>query len=208
MKAGPRWLWLIPVLVLILPPALEWFRLSSFGFDLAFLMVMPCVLTGLAGLFGMPFALLWLIFRAPKRTGLIAIVYCAALMGAALGGIGSSVKLRVHEFHQLAERSEPLVAAIHRYEKEKGTPPHDLQELVPDYLPAIPPTGMGAYPRYHYLSGTDAVRYGENPWVLMIPTSSGMMNWDEFLYFPRQNYPAQGYGGAFKRMGTWAYLNE
>ena len=207
MKTWPRWLWLIPLLLLILPPAVEWFRLSSFGLDLSFLM-MPCFVAGLAGLFGMPFALLRLFYRAPKRLGLEAVVFCAVLMGAAVGGIGGSVKLRFHEFHKLAVRSEPLVAAIHRYEKEKGTPPNDLQELVPGYLPAIPQTGMGAYPRYHYLTGTHAMRYGENPWVLMIPTSYSMMNWDEFLYFPRQNYPNQGYGGAFKRMGTWAYLSE
>jgi hypothetical protein len=34
------------------------------------------------------------------------------------------------------------------------------------------------------------------------------MNWDMFLYFPKQNYPKAGYGGWLERIEDWAYVHE
>ena len=109
-------------------------------------------------------------------------------------------------FHQLAERSKPLVAAIHAYEQKHGHPPETLQALVPEYIPSVPSTGMGAYPKYDYLVGT--TNWNGNPWVLVVFTPSGGINFDQFMYFPLTNYPATGYGGWLQRIGDWAYVHE
>jgi hypothetical protein len=48
-------------------------------------------------------------------------------------------------------------------------------------------------------------QYYGNSWILRADVSSAFLNWDEFLYFPQQNYPAQG---SFERVGKWAYFHE
>lgn len=108
-----------------------------------------------------------------------------------------------------ANRSQSLITAIHSYEQQHSRPPDSLNDLVPDYLPAIPETGMGAYPEFEYYSGPDAQeRFGSNPWALQVQTPSGGINFDVILYFPNQNYPETGYGGSLQRIGFWAYVHE
>ena len=67
---------------------------------------------------------------------------------------------------------------------------------------------MAAYPEYKYLSGEKVKDYDGNPWVLYVFTPSGGINFDQFLYFPLQNYPSHGYGGSLERIGNWAYVHE
>ena len=47
-----------------------------------------------------------------------------------------------------------------------------------------------------------------NPWVLYASVPSGVINFDEFLFLPNQNYPERDYGGRFQRLGRWAYYHE
>ncbi|MBX3342660.1 MAG: hypothetical protein KF711_13800, partial [Nitrospira sp.] len=65
-----------------------------------------------------------------------------------------------------------------------------------------------AYPDYHYYAGTNASRYDTNPWVVVVHTPSGGINFDQFMYFPLQNYPPRGYGGSLARIRDWAYVHE
>jgi hypothetical protein len=68
---------------------------------------------------------------------------------------------------------------------------------------------MGAYPDYEYLAGTEAKsRFHGNPWVLWVDTPSGGINWDMFIYYPRQNYPTYAHGGSLERVKQWAYVHE
>ncbi len=112
----------------------------------------------------------------------------------------------MNAFAELAERSKPLVAAIHAYQQKRGRPPESLSSLVPEYISSVPTTGMGAYPKYEYLM--DTTNFHGNPWVLRVFTPAGGINFDQFLYFPLTNYPATGYGGVLRRIGDWAYVFE
>lgn len=67
---------------------------------------------------------------------------------------------------------------------------------------------MRAYPKFEYVAGEKAKSYGDNPWVLYVFTPSGGINFDQFMYFPKQNYPKHGYGGWLERVGEWAYVHE
>jgi len=67
---------------------------------------------------------------------------------------------------------------------------------------------MAAYPNYEYMCGEEAERFDGNPWVLLVRTPSGPINWDMFMYFPLQNYPEAGYGGRIEDVGDWAYVHE
>lgn len=109
--------------------------------------------------------------------------------------------LRHMAFERAAVRAEPLVAAIERYVREHGAPPPSIVQLVPAFLPRLP---AGLPP-------LELVTAGElcgNPWALVAETPIGLLNWDVFLYLPRQNYPTHGWGGWLERIGRWAYVHE
>ena len=94
------------------------------------------------------------------------------------------------------------------YAQQYGNPPDSLENLVPDFLPTVPQTGMGAYPEYEYKVGDEALKFTGNSWCLMVQTSQGLLNWDIFIYFPNQDYPKRGYGGVLEKVGDWAYVHE
>ncbi len=137
--------------------------------------------------------------------GLLSSIACifSFFAGAVLGE-----NIRREAFLKLAARSQPLVDAIHGYETKHGRPPDTLQSLVPEFLPQVPRTGMGAYPEYHFVAGEAAQRFANNPWALYVPTPSGGINFDQFIYFPLQNYPRRGFGGWLEPVGDWAYVHE
>jgi len=115
--------------------------------------------------------------------------------------------IRYEAFASLAERSEPLVEAIQAFQAKKGHPPDKLEDLVPEFLPEVPGTGMGSCPDYLYRVGPDAEAYDDNPWVLVVNAGFGT-NFDLFLYFPDGNYPERGYSGWLEKVGDWAYVHE
>lgn len=119
--------------------------------------------------------------------------------------IFSCMKIRMAGFHLAAIRAEPLVAAIGQFVTINQRPPNSLDELVPEYIDAIP----SRPPHYDYVIGTNAqARYLGNDWVLDATVNSGLINWDRFMYFPLQNYPKRGYGGTIVLIRDWAYVLE
>jgi hypothetical protein len=102
--------------------------------------------------------------------------------------------VRSLSFRSLASRAQPLVDSIHAYERENGRPPENLNAIVV-------PKSLGL-PDFEYLSGDDAESF-DNPWILELPVSTGMINFDRFFYFPRQNYSRD-----MERIGRWAYQHE
>lgn len=110
---------------------------------------------------------------------------------------------------QAATRAQPLIFAIEKFRLEKNRTPHSLQELVPNYLPEIPRTGMAAYPRFEYSTREEHEgRTHFKTYELQVQTSIGFINWDTFNYWPEADYPAQMYGGRVERIGAWAYVHE
>jgi len=122
------------------------------------------------------------------------------------GAIRLASTFRTRDFERLAERSKPLVAAIHAYEKDRGQPPPKLAALAPDYLPSVPGTGMSAYPEYLYFVGEEAAKnwYG-NPWVLYVSASEGIMDFSFFYFLPMRHCPVER---APERIRDWGYLHE
>jgi len=111
--------------------------------------------------------------------------------------------VRRYAFEKLAERTKPLIAAISTYEKDRGSAPAELGELVPTYIATIPATGISAYPEYRY----EKLEKDTDPWELRVDCGQGFSNWDEFYYRPSEQY-GQRYGGWVEPMGTWAYFHE
>lgn len=146
--------------------------------------------------------------RKWRKTALALWLASLCFLPLVVGGFLFGKKIRNSAFHELANRSAPFVAAIHKYADDHGSPPESLDDLVPHYVSEIPETGIMAYPEYRYYVGETAEQYEGNPWVLRVSTPSGGINFDEFMYFPLSNYPDHGHGGSFERMNDWAYLHE
>jgi len=138
-----------------------------------------------------------------KGLGLAVLIMATVYLG---GGLGRS--LRMQAFHDLAERSQPLVEAIERYSADHGSPPTALTRLVPDYLDEVPGTGMPAYPEYEYDTTSDL----GDPWVLSVFCPlAGAINFDRFFYAPRFAYEPghrPELSGSLEQVGAWMYLHE
>jgi hypothetical protein len=198
------WIWSAP-LVLIL---LEYQAVAPVGHRMFLNFELPY----LAGMLAAACAILVLPFLALRRvdraSALAWLLAAITFLSFAVGGLLLGARIRHDAFVRLAMRSVPLVGAIKDYEATQGRPPPSLEALVPTYLPRVPRTGMMAYPDYQYRIGAEAERRAGNPWILTVYTPTGGINFDEFMYFPLQNYPKTGYGGSLERIRDWAYLHE
>jgi hypothetical protein len=198
------WIWSsFPVLLLLQYQAVAPVGHSSLlFFELPY---MFGILAAAIAIIVLPFLL---IRRTSRMLVLAWLIAAAAYLPLAIGGLILGSRVRSWGFERLALRSAPLVSAIRAYTETNSHPPSALGELVPAYLPRVPRTRIMAYPDYHYYAGTNAARYDTNPWVLVVYTPSGGVNFDQFMYFPLQNYPKRGYGGSLARIRDWAYVHE
>lgn len=206
MPARASWRWLVgtavvcqaalgvPLLVCVwfCVPAMEWFAVLS----IVTLLVALCALLG--GL-----------LVAPLRPG-------HGLRAAAWGAVGlcswmamTTAAGRVRRASLLAatERARPLIAAIDRFEQRRGAPPLALAALVPDYLPAVPDTGLPAYPQFEYARSAAPEGPTTPRWQLRLSCPL-LMDADELVYWPGETYPAQRFGGAVSRLGGWALVRD
>ena len=160
-------------------------------------------------LFALPLALIAAVFRKVRRPALRVSAVCAVIIAGWFVGLKIGVWQRYRHFEEIPHRAAPLVAAIHAFERDQGRPPHALEELLPRYLGAIPPTGFGGHPKWQYREGPftgeptgDGVLLGENPWVLNLYIVTRLAPGHRFLYLPNRRYPENA-----PRTGEWARLH-
>ena len=146
---------------------------------------------------------IFILFRKTRPFALNAFICCCVALLFFLPSMVASRLIRMNGFEELGKRSKPLIAAIEKFEKEKGHAPNLLSELVPEYLPAVPNTGIGAYPNYEYTT----LKNERDKWQLTVSCSVGLLNWDEFFYLPSKVYEKR-YGGWIEPVGDWAYFHE
>jgi hypothetical protein len=86
------------------------------------------------------------------RPIVLAALFCLCLL---LGSPGMLIRepMQRFAFDQLERRTAVLIEAIKNYANANGVPPAALADLVPDYLPSIPTTGMVLGPVYKYGRG-------------------------------------------------------
>jgi hypothetical protein len=84
-----------------------------------------------------------------KQAALVAI--CCGMYAIAFNhSTEVAHKVRMNAFHQLADRSRPLVESVRAFERKYGHPPHSLDVLVPEFIATVPATGIAGYPTYQY----------------------------------------------------------
>jgi hypothetical protein len=204
LKKTWPWIWSsLPVLVL-----LQYQAVAPVGHWSLLFVELPYFLGILASAMAVVVLPFLLLRRGSRMLVFAWLIAAMAYLALAVGGLIVGSCVRSWGFGRLAARSAPLVSAIRAYADANGHPPSALGELVPEYLPRVPQTGIMAYPDYQYCVGSEAARYDTNPWVLVVHTPSGGINFDQFMYFPLQNYPTRGYGGSLVRIRDWAYVHE
>lgn len=152
---------------------------------------------------GAIYALVFGIFSSTRKSAAFIAIASMLAIATIIPGSIVAYRLRMFEFRLLSERAKPLIAAIHRYEKETGHPLEKLEDLVPRYFSSVPKTGIYKYPDYEYKQLKDE----DDPWELVISCGVGPLNWDEFYYRPSEKY-GERVGGEVEPMGTWAYFHE
>lgn len=147
----------------------------------------------------------------PKRTrhrSLSLLIMSVLFIIPCVVGFKLGSKVRRAGLQSFIQRSQSLISAINAYERDHSVPPYSLHDLVPNYVSAVPSTGMMASPDYHYYSGEKASDLcAGNPWALSVSTLNAG-SFDKMLYFPDQNYPKRGYGGRLESIEDWAYVHE
>ena len=190
-------------------PFSEWISTTRFGTMFFLWGQMIYLLPLMAGILAIPVLIICLFFQRTRQKASFFLLLSALFIPCCICGGILGLKTRMASMRAFAQRSEPLIAAISDYERDHSTPPRTLDDLVPDYVLAVPSTGMMEYPEYRYHAGDDAKEeFADNPWALYVFTPSAGINFDRMLYFPNQNYPERGYGGVLVRVGDWAYVHE
>ena len=186
----------------------NWLAVQPNGSDSELWSVLLLVFPLLACVLAVPALLLCLLAPKLRRAAIYGLIAAGLWLVTGVASANLAGAVRMRGMHRLAARSMPLVRAIETYHKDKGHPPNKLEDLVPEYIREVPETGLAAYPLYRLVTGDQAAYYEGNPWVLVVDTPSGGINFDVMAYFPDQNYPEVGHSGWWERVGAWGYLHE
>ena len=190
-------------------PFSEWISTTRIGTALFLWGQIIYLFSLLAAILAMPVLFICLFFQRTRRKSLFYLLISVLLIPCCIFGIILGQKTRTAGMKSFAQRSQTLISAIEKYERDYSGPPQLLTDLVPAYITAVPSTGMMAYPEYRYHTGEEAKeRYNGNAWALSVFTPSGGINFDMMLYFPNHDYPQHGYGGWLEPIGDWAYVHE
>lgn len=145
--------------------------------------------------------ILWIVRRDPENAALAA--FGLAFLAATVPAVRMGLESRWEAFQALAVRAIPLTRAIERFEKDHERPPQSLQELVPTYIEAIPPTKVPGNPPFEYRFGEGT----ERRWELRVDATVAL-SFSTFLYWPEHDYPDAFGGNPVERIGDWAYVHE
>lgn len=193
---------------LVAVPLTEFLAVSPIGTDAFLFFQFFIFIPAIGCLFALVIAPFFLLIRSKQRSAAKILLGSLVFVVSSFVGLKVGHFIRMNAFHRLAVRSVPLIDAIEGYTDKYGGPPNSLEELVPEFLTEVPTTGIKAYPRFLYFSGEEAAKYESNRWALTVFTPSGGFNFDQFIYFPNQNYPETGYGGWLQKIHDWAYVHE
>jgi hypothetical protein len=173
--------------------------LSPFGTIISF--ITACIsgpLYVLARFILIPLSLILMISLDTRKHGLRLLSSCLSFLIPAIICLHLSDTLQVQGFQRLIDQEEVVVAAITAFETANNQPPQTLQDLVPDFLPSIPKRLGDVHINYQLITGTEALSYGDNTWVLKMEIPVPMLDYAFFVYFPNQDYPNE-----WRRVGKW-----
>jgi len=108
--------------------------------------------------------------------------------------------MRATAFELFTNRSDALIRSIDAFVHDKGMPPHTLQALVPDYLTAVPTTGMAAGPEFSFASVRGPCS-ASNTWHIWVSPHYPPL--ESLLYCPERDYERSAWGPMGRPVGAW-----
>jgi len=158
-----------------------WLPASSLLTPLGILLAIGA--TALAAILAAP---VYALFAWNWRPIALAVLFeVCLLLGVLPAKMIGDLMLRL-SFDLLESRNPELIKAIEAYAHSEGHPPATLAQLVPDYLPAIPHTGLAVAPNYEY-EATPALCFvsKERPsnWHLLVSVG-GFLTVHQLFYCP------------------------
>ena len=133
---------------------------------------------------------------------------CVLFVISFLGVLRWTSARRTAAFTRAAMNGAPIVAALKSYRIDNGNYPDKLPQLVPEYVPSLPTTGLIGYPQFTYRNGYNDIVAVPDSYELRINCTSGGINFDRFIYWPSETYPKNIQGNGTELIGTWVYVHE
>ena len=160
---------LFAISAIVVLPFAAWALLAPYGSGFILCVTMLYYFAFLAILVMLPIMLVRLCWKQTRARALLWLLVIAVYVPCFLLGNTWERRVWTSRWEAFSHRSQPLIAAINDYERQHGVPPESLTALVPDYLPAVPDTGMRACSEFQYFTGKDAgQQYAGNPWALQV----------------------------------------
>ena len=174
--------------------ALEYIA-NAFGVMIVLIAIVSGVL--FAGVFNALAARWW-------RPLIVAVLFGVGIGLGFVPALYVGAGVRSWAFELFASRSQTVVAAIEQYVRANGGPPESLSDLVPNYLAAIPKTGMAVYPEYGYKArpGECSIKSKWHLWVYV----REFIDQNQLLYCPGQDYePTPKHVRSRTVVGAWVH---
>jgi hypothetical protein len=184
----------------------QYVAIASWGSELLFSLLMLALGVPLLMALGLGLIACITIFIPTARRHAPMFFFCAVACFAAMkGGAVLGDHFRQRKCVQLAEIGRPLVQAVQAYERKYDSPPPSLEALVPEFLPLLPKTGVGASPSFEYIVGDYAAYYGQ-AWTICVYIPCNVLEYDTFYYAPSVTASPGMNERAVERIGDWGYL--
>ena len=135
-------------------------------------------------------------------------VACLCLAALWFVSVLAGEYFRHNAFVRASHVGDQVVQALAQYKLKTGHYPEELGALVPEYLSALPYTGMIGYPEFTYAKDRNDLEAKPGSYELRINCPSGGINFDRFIYWPSQQYPRKIQHKPAERIGNWAYVHE
>jgi hypothetical protein len=140
----------------------------------------------------------WLVPTARARAlWVTAILLALGLSQPYVDRIAHGMRRRM--LPQAVEQLTPLVDAVERYRRERGTLPARLADVSSAYPTEIDKYGLRGCRSLTY----DRPDTGGAPWSLQFECPNGLLTLDRLYYTPR---PPGTLAAGHERVGTWLYF--
>lgn len=173
-----------------------------------YLLARGMAITALAG--AMATILLYpiLFFFASIRQHVNRLVLIAiAIVAATAAALNGCCQLESAAYASIIVKAEPLIGAIRNYEKHNKKSPESLQRIVPEYLGAIPDTGLKYWPAYEYRVFKDKP-FTYHRWEVAVRCNTTVMSPARLFYWPTEKYPDLLNDRLVTKIRSWGYVNE
>lgn len=145
----------------------------------------------------------------------MAALWIFCLCGIFIGFCGD-LFFRPFAMRKTATQMTPLISALNEYRIRHNHYPDDVSELVPSFIQELPGTEMCSYPDIDYEKRDFVEGYDKNLKKSQFDTggyeisiyTGFLMNFDQFIYWPSENYPYYTHGGNVEFIASWAYIHE